>query len=91
MTLTPEQLDELETKLRDPHEYPHGIGTRASLHLVAVYRAALAWNEADSDHKEAVDMYNRCPTSKMVGHVDETAATAKAKSDALRQALLGAP
>lgn len=46
MTLTTEQLDELEAKLRDPHEYPHGIGTRASLHLVAVYRAALAWSEA---------------------------------------------
>lgn len=47
MTLTPEQLDELEAKLRDPHEYPHGIGTRASFHLVAVYRAALAFDAAD--------------------------------------------
>lgn len=64
MTLTPEQLDELEAKLRDPHEYPHGIGTRASLHLVSVYRAALAWSEArqrvirisDSAHTTAQEL-----------------------------------
>lgn len=55
MTITKEQLDELERKARDASEYPHGIGTRATLQLVAIARAALAWSEArnQDDHDAA--------------------------------------
>lgn len=58
MTFTPEQLDELEAKARAASSLLSSVTSvfvpaATAIHLVAVYRAAMAWRDARWKHNDA--------------------------------------
>lgn len=102
MTLTTEQLDELEARARDLIGRMHvetdpllGVSTCNLLHLVAVYRAALAWSEARDDVRAFADEIDRLHLAPItVGHEvrrEALGGVVKARAVALESALRGTP
>lgn len=79
MTITPEQLDELERKADSVPWMDGGV----ILQLVAIARAALAWSEARYEHVDAC--------GQIVDDGNATRATYQSAIEALYRLMRGAP